>query len=86
MDIQDEVDRVLREGVRVKNRAECRVIEIGRTAHNPRRRQAPLHDSYDAVTSWAVVVGFAGAAAIGLWCVAVGFAQTVLWLERLVRS
>lgn len=78
MDIHEQADRVLRESYRVKNRAECRVIEIG----HPRRRQAPLNDSYDAVTNWAVI----GTVAIGLWCVAVGFAQTVLWLERLVRS
>ncbi len=82
MNIQEQADRVLREGYRVKNSAECTVIDFGRKSYNPRRRQAPLNDRYDALTNWAAL----GTVAIGLWCVAVGFAQTVLWLERVVRS
>jgi len=81
MDIQEQADRVLRESYRVKNRAECRVIEIGRTAHNPRRRMAPLNDSYDAVTNW-MTVGFL------LACSAftgIGFAKTVMQIARWVR-
>lgn len=83
MDIHAQVDQVVS---RIEHRynnnpVQAKVIEFGRRPYNPRRRQAPLNDSYDAVTNWAVI----GTVAIGLWCVAVGFAQTVLWLERLVR-
>lgn len=81
MDIQEQANRVLRESYRVKNRAECRVIEIG----HPRRRQAPLNDSYDAVTNWTslLLVGMVGF--LALVGIGVLFGQVVLWAERAVR-
>lgn len=82
MSIHDEVDRVLREGYRARNNVECAVMEIGRTAYGPQRRQAPLHTSYDAVTNWAslALVTFVGI--LALVGVGVLFGQTVLWLVR----
>ena len=81
-----DVDRAHREFNHQRNQAESRVIEFGRTAHNPRRRQAPLNDSYDAITNWLVVLGGAAAVVTALVSLGVGFGHVVLWAERLVRS
>lgn len=74
-------DRAHRTFSHQRNRAESRVVEFGRTAHNPRRRMAPLNDRYDAVTNW-LVIGFVLACLV---FVGVGFGQVVLWAERAVR-
>lgn len=79
-----DVDRILGEIQHQMNQAESRFVprEFGRTARAPRRRIAPLNDSYDAATTW-VVIGFV---IVCLVFTGIGFGQAVLWLERAVRG